>query len=1231
MWTRTTHPRLPSTTRVDPRRSSAPVLVRAVRRSLWSLKAFRASAITQRGIASGSSYHPNRELAVRTMESAHADTETAEDRKLYATFEDYEEFVTLRDQFLALDLYSDSSADENRPDAILHRKITLIFDKYQEQPYLLDPYLEQLFGPVVETLKDHAKKFVSRSSVAVANWRLYLLALLVYHFIKFRGYKTITRFFPHEIADLTVVLDYITAPNSPAQDPTQWPLRYAVLLWLSLVCMIPFDLEQFDEAGHVGETATRIEDIAKSFLGKAGVDREGAAILLSRLYMRKDMTSRFPGFLSYASNTIDGSVDPFPVMGILRVVCEVAKLGSAEQVQMQKASMLKIAQVLEGNQQLMGNTLIRKLRSKLIARIVIRLLPAKARRLRAKGRALTAEGNMQTDALDEEDIEVPEEVENVLGELFRALRDKDTIVRYSAAKGVARICERLPADFAEQVLDQVLQLFAIHSIAVASIYDMPSVAESTWHGACLACAEMARRGLIPDERLAALVGWLYKALYFDIRKGAHSIGSNVRDAASYVLWSLARAQSAEALKPHALDLAHHLVTVSLFDREIHIRRAASAAFQEYVGRTSLFPHGIDVLRKTDFYAIGIRRNAFLVAAREVAEHAEYRPFLIDHLLSVTLRHWDPAMRQIGAQSLRAICELDVGTLAPQAASRAAKLLKVPDSGDVHGALLALTELATAFRDAPNSQDLEPERRKVFAFLSTVPLTTIQSPRQELIAEAACRLIAAGISYPEIQHAQSTVPYWRQVVDSGLRSRSVMVQEAAAVALAAVSRFVDCSAVVDRLIKEFEAGSPSMQQSLARALGVMDYASHPHGVDNAVRCLLRMVDRKNGSQDVEARRNAFASMPDILGNVSDKLAQNLSAELICEMTDALLDGLTDYTSDERGDVGSWVRTACVKGLASFVETLFAHSAAVHDFPRYLPSDKFHGVIGGILKQGVERLDNVRHQAGESFVGLLLLPPPAVQDPRPWQIHGGAKMKELFLSDNDSVGWNDSSWLFPRAVQLLDIERYREQLLAGLVLSTSTKTDSTQRPVASALVAYALRLPIATDLSDHYDQRGLARDLLAQAQKNPGSNNAVIPSLQTYNVLLEADAFENLPQDPEGLQTLRSLLSLVSKNVSRLKNPQRINVSMRCLVNLLPLKELRRDCVSQLLQFLAHQYPRVRADTAEYLYLVLSSKETGIETEEVEEILLETEWSSGDKAIVDGAAKRCIELLQSAQST
>lgn len=50
---------------------------------------------------------------------------------------------------------------------------------------------------------------------------------------------------------------------------------------------------------------------------------------------------------------------------------------------------------------------------------------------------------------------------------------------------------------------------------------------------------------------------------------------------------------------------------------------------------------------------------------------------------------------------------------------------------------------------------------------------------------------------------------------------------------------------------------------------------------------------------------------------------------------------------------------------------------------------------------------------------------------------------------------------------------------------------------------------------YSLHLLAADLLAQAKSNLSSNGVVVPVFHTFNVLLEADVFEGLEEDPCGL--------------------------------------------------------------------------------------------------------------------
>jgi len=330
-----------------------------------------------------------------------------------------------------------------------------------------------------------------------------------------------------------------------------------------------------------------------------------------------------------------------------------------------------------------------------------------------------------------------------------------------------------------------------------------------------------------------------------------------------------------------------------------------------------------------------------------------------------------------------------------------------------------------------------------------------------------------------------------------------------------------------------------------------------------------------------------------------------------MYNALISGLEDYTTDERGDVGSWVRIASIQGLTSVSLTLLTLAKSDVTYTEYIPVNLYQKAIGGILKQGVERLDNVRQQAGQSVVRLLSCPVHS----NAWKFHGEELFKGLLLSDaaedgaSISHGWQDSSWIFPKAMQFLEVPEYRPAVLAGLLMSVGSKTESTQRHVRTSLVTYAKKLPV-DDVGGGgiYNLQALIGDLVAEAKSNLALNGKVVPVLQALNVLLEADALERLCDSEDGIKSLQVVLSIVSRGVSKLKSIHRIQECMRTLVNLLAIPPISNSCVPRLVEFLTHQYPTIRAETARYLYLFLQTRDIGKDTEEVEEVLLETAWFS-----------------------
>ena len=137
------------------------------------------------------------------------------------------------------------------------------------------------------------------------------------------------------------------------------------------------------------------------------------------------------------------------------------------------------------------------------------------------------------------------------------------------------------------------------------------------------------------------------------------------------------------MSTYADDLCDALIAVALFDREITIRRAASAAFQELVGRLvgsitsllmssnnlgqDLFANGIPVLQEMNFFTVTLRQKAYQIVAPALTKSGHpfycevklikifrfpsYARFIVTHLYKVSLVHWDSEVRQLAADSL----------------------------------------------------------------------------------------------------------------------------------------------------------------------------------------------------------------------------------------------------------------------------------------------------------------------------------------------------------------------------------------------------------------------------------------------------------------------------------------------------------------------------------------------------------------------------------------------------
>uniref|UniRef100_A0A671Z033 Tubulin-specific chaperone D n=1 Tax=Sparus aurata TaxID=8175 RepID=A0A671Z033_SPAAU len=905
------------------------------------------------------------------------------------------------------DVHGDMMASESTTERFL-----VIMNRYQEQPHLLDPHLEWMLNIILDIVRSEKSP---PSLVHLSFKFLYIIC-------KVRGYKIFMQLFPHEVADVQPVLDLLTRQDP--KDSETWETRYMLLLWLSMTCLIPFDLYRLDghlesDSGQAREPIMdRILAIAKSYLLVSDCSRDAASVLISKFMTRPDVKQKHLGdFLDWnlttISQTSDQSMRDIMVLdGALQSLAKLYKHGKRDDLLQYAPTILQCLEQKQLSES--SQAMLRKLCVKLIQRLGLTFLKPRlaAWRYQRGNRSLAANLSMSQSAIvaaavtpeaqvqkQEEDYDIPEDVETVIEQLLVGLKDKETIVRWSAAKGIGRVTGRLPKELADEVVGSVLDCFSFQET------------DNAWHGGCLALAELGRRGLLLPSRLTDVVPLIVKSLTYEEKRGACSVGSNVRDAACYVCWSFARAYEPKELKPFVTDIASALLITTVFDRDVNCRRAAS------VSSVGTFPHGIDILTAADYFAVGNLTNCYLNISVYIAGFPEYTKAMIDHLAAMKINHWDGVIRELATKALH--------NLTPQAPDYMAatvlpQLLPVAVGIDLHGrhgAILACAEITHA--------------------LYKLGLQTDRGFCGELMRPAMCSLIEKLSLSKMPFKGDPVIAGWQELIDDTIKTLHLFSSVVSALSALCEEYYQADTGQADSdmqeaLVSQYIEGLKSPQM-LARCGSALALGCLPtfmiHGKVMQV-CLEDVL-----GTFTEARRDAVRAVAQVCVKAGvcaqGSSDSSLCSENVAEVYGVLLDSMTDYTTDSRGDVGAWVREAA---MSSLMEVTLQVAG---DAPEILSADLVKCTMCCLAQQSAEKIDRSRAHAGSIFLRLLHSTEPAV----PHIPHREELLNIFPLETATSLNWNAPSQAFRYITKLLGLPQYQRHTLLGITVSVGGITQST----------------------------------------------------------------------------------------------------------------------------------------------------------------------------------------------
>ncbi|KAJ9208854.1 hypothetical protein DTO021D3_71 [Paecilomyces variotii] len=1060
---------------------------------------------------------------------------------------------------------------------------------------------------------------------------------ILYVFCKVRGVKVISRFLNNEPKYLEVMLrafiewdavvgdDPMETSTKGGIQPLIWEERYVMLTWLSHLLLCPFDLASVssddipiphDNLAVLGQLSPDIPRISASVLSvslkyvvASSKEREAATAVMARLALRPDMQrlQLLRQLTDWAFSLVvpkPGNEAPavYTCIGALSFLARLVASGQVEDLAPLVIPIfdqtLRIAQeesdVFES---IRSSALARKMIIKILRTVTVLVLSLDER----------AQWQFPED-------KVSSILEDAIDYFLRALADKDTPIRFAASKALSVVTLKLEPDMAAEIIEAVIGSleedilyekedgtliapFEAHGLDSKKLKrNLSAVDAQRWQGLVLTLAHLLFRRAPPTRQLPEVLQSLMSGLGFEQRSSTgSSVGTGVRDASCFGIWALSRKYSTAELL--ALDtssikvptdqeessviqmLAVELICAACIDPSGNIRRGASAALQELVGRHPNTIHeGIPLVQVVDYHAVARRSRAMI----DVSKGAASLDKLYWSPLVYSLMHW----RGIGSPDVesRRLAATAIGELSLQGSyetiqavlRRLHKRLSTLPRRDIetrHGCLLSIAATIDAFigyRGGENGVDGKVQASDVASEISGLwrifdsPYgpskedLTLQASRPELSAEASSRLISA----------LSRSTFSGKGTPGCPRPSDALLEKALDVLLLCIFRGEDVAIEASSeaasalfALLPLEKQEETVQGWFANIHACWKSATGRGQIAALGAVFQRLPVDSNGRKIIVEELLRCTSEEELIEKrVSAVKCLSVGVLPEIDVTDQIVDHfvrfLTDYTTDRRGDVGSFVRIEAIQAA----DIIFERLPAQETRPAYVER-----LVGCLCRLSAEKLDKVRLQAWLSLQKF-------------WKSQKDFPPLEREYEHFSLVSSPD---YFRQLLELLQVDWLRLPLIQGLVTSASAGTENLIRSSRSALIEY---------INDQDKQRreAVVAQLIRESQlvleSNLEDDRYAIPAMDMLSFLLDTNV-TSTSTDSEPI--FRKVFFFVQKAHYKSSNMARLEAAIKVYASLSRMEHLKTDVMKKLTSMLLHPYPKIRASVADYLFMETGS--------------------------------------------